>query len=140
MMPPLSFLQDSLTVEAQDNGQFSVTVILPPELVRSYCLFLDSLSGFFRHTNRHVEIEKARSASSGLSQEAETTIAAYRDRVVNAFDAYTAQGMDRKDSIKQIAADLRAEDHPWRFSEQIRSTLVAAGRGGRPGRPARGES
>jgi riboflavin synthase len=48
--------------------------------------------------------------------------------------------MARNEAIKQIADDLRTENHPWRAADLVRKTLVAAGRGGRSGRPSRGES
>lgn len=140
MIPPLSFLHDKLTVKAVDDDRFAVTVVLPADLVRSYCLFLESLSSFFRFAHRQGTIDKALVTSGELDAEAEARKAAYRDRLVHAFDAYTAQGLDHKQTVKRIAADLRAENHPWRFTEQVRSTLVAAGRSGRPGRPRRGES
>jgi hypothetical protein len=140
MIPPLSFLHDKLTVKAVDDDRFSVTVVLPADLVRSYCLFLESLSNFFRFANRQGSIDKALVSSAELDAEAEAGKAAYQDRLVHAFDAYTARGMARNEAIKQISADLRSENHPWRAADLVRKTLVAAGRGGRSGRPRRGES
>lgn len=141
----LRFLRDKLTVEALDDDQVSVTVVLPAELVKSYCFFLDSLVGFFHTTDRHCKIARAQARfnSPGIDKEAEARLAAYRDRLVKAYDEYTAKGLNRKAAIKQIAADLRAKNHPWRTIDAIRSTLIAAGRDGyvrKSGRSGRGES
>jgi hypothetical protein len=141
-MPSLAFLHDNLTVKALDDDRVSVSVVLPADLLHSYCRFLDALQGFFRTANRQGSIARceARATSAARLREAEAHRAAYRERLVTAFDAYTAQGLGRQDAIRRIVADLRAEEHPWRFPEQVRSALVAAGRSGRPGRPRRGPS
>lgn len=143
MIPSLSFLRDKLTVEHLDDNQVSVTVVLPADLVRTYCLFLDSLAGFFRTTDRHCKIARAQArleSRCDLDHEAQTRIDAYRARLVKAYDAYIANGLNRKAAIKQIAADLRAENHPWRTVDVIRTTLIAACRDGYSRRPGRGKS
>ncbi|MGE4545521.1 MAG: hypothetical protein AB7D06_15585 [Pedobacter sp.] len=89
MIPSLSFLRDKLTVEALDDDQFTVTVVLPAELVRSYCFFLDSLAGFFCTTDRHRKIARAQTLfnSPGLDQEAQTRLDAYRNRLIKLIAA-----------------------------------------------------
>jgi hypothetical protein len=138
-MPSLSFLRDKLTVTALDDKQVSVSVILPADLLHSYCRFLDALQGFFRAADRQSSIARCevRVNAPARVQQAEAYRAAYRKRLVTAYDAYTAQCLSRKDAMRRIVADLRAENHPWRFLEQVRSELVAAGRAGRSGRPRR---
>jgi hypothetical protein len=140
MTPSVEFLKDALSVTPADDGRVAVTVLLPPALVRDYCRFLDSIASFFQTVNRKSIHATVAARSAQAAPERDHAAAAYTARVVSAFDKYAASGMDRKEAVKRIAADLRAEGHPWRFPELVRSTLVAAGRGGRPGRPRRGES
>ncbi|ABA88852.1 hypothetical protein Pcar_1608 [Syntrophotalea carbinolica DSM 2380] len=140
MIPSLSFLREQLTVEALDDDQVAVTVVLPAELVRSYCFFLDSLAGFFRTTDRHSTIARAlaRTKSSSINQEAEDLKAAYRDRLVKSYDKYVAGGLNHKEAIKHIVSDLQKISHPWRTREVVSSTLKAAGRSGYTYRSRRG--
>lgn len=142
MSLPPPVLRDRLSVQAVEDGQVAVTVILPPELVKDYCRFLDSLSSFFaaiQHQSVAAQAQ-AKATASDLDQRAEDNLASYRARVVASFDRYTAQGLGRKEAITAIAAELRAAHHPWCSFDQVRVTLVESGRGGRFGRPPRGKS
>lgn len=135
---PPSFLLDSLSVKAADGGLLAVTVLLPPDLVADYCRFLESLSGFF-HAVKHksaAELAQVRAVTAAQT-DGNANRAAYRDLLVRSFDAYLARGLDRKEAVKRVAADLRAQSHPWCAVDLVRSELVAAGRGGCPGRPSR---
>lgn len=131
------FLRDKLKVTPADNNQIEVTVILSPDLFPHYVRLLESLSGFFQFVSRQAKFIQSRSesASQKYAEEAQERISEYRSYLVEAFDLYTSQGLDRKSAIKQIAADLRSEKHPWCSPELVRMSLVAAGRGGRSGRP-----
>jgi len=139
MMPPVSFPPESISVQPAENGQVAVTVLLPADLVRDYCHFVESLSSFFSSVNRLSSLARsvARTNAPDFRAEADKTLAAYRARLVKSFDAYTLAGHDRKEAVKRIVADLRAEQHPWRCPDLVRSELVAAGRSGRAGRPPR---
>lgn len=137
--PPLN----QLTVKPAADGLVAVTVLLPPDLVRDYCRFLESLADFFHTVDRKAKIEFASqraAAQAAFHVEAQRRLAEYRARLVTAFDAYTTQGFVRKEAVKRVAADLRAELHPWCGVDLVRSQLVAAGRGGRAGRPRRAQS
>jgi len=137
MTPSAEFLLDALTVTPAEDGRVAVTVLLPPELIRDYCQFLQSLAAFFHLASRKAVNVTAAARSAQAAPERNNAYAAFTARVVSAFDKYTASGLDRKEAVKRISADLRAENHPWRSADLVRSTLVAAGRGGRPGRPRR---
>ena len=139
MNASVDFLKDSLTVSPTDDGQVAVTVLLPPDLVREYCRFIDSFLSFFQSVQRKSNIATIPTRSTRPNPDKEAALAAYTSQVVSSFDQYTTEGLDRKTAIRRISADLRAINHPWRFPEQVRLTLVAAGRGGRPGRPRRGD-
>lgn len=141
MSPALSFLLDDLTVKATKDGRVAITVVLPSDLVTDYCRFLDALSGFFRVVDRKVihQITPVRINSPEEIEETNRRINAYRSRLVSAFDGYVIQGLDRESAVKRVAADLRAASHPWCSVHVVRSELVAAGRGGSPGRPRRGQ-
>lgn len=133
-------ISEQITVKPATDGLVAVTVLLPPDLVRDYCRFLESLADFFHTVDRKATLELAilRAATqSALHADGQRRLAEFRARLVTAFDAYTACGLDRKEAIKRVAADLRAESHPWCAVELVRSQLVAAGRGGRAGRPRR---
>lgn len=133
------FLRDTLKVSPTDSDLVEVTVTLPPDLFVHYIQLLESLSGFFHFVNRKSKYLQARSAAASheYAEEAQRRITAYRSHLVKRFDHYTGQGLDRKSAVKQIAAELRAEKHPWCAPELVRSSLVAAGRGGKAGRPRR---
>lgn len=131
---------DRFTIKPAPDGLFAVTVHLPHDLVRDYCRFLESLADFFHTVDRKSTIELASqraAAQAAFHVEAQHRLAVYRARLVTAFDDYTARGLDRKETVKRIAAELRAENHPWCDVDLVRSQLVAAGRGGRAGRPRR---
>jgi len=136
--PPEFVFRKHLTVEAVEDGNVAVTVVLPPELVRDYCSFLESLASFFHSASHKGSWALSRSRAASRVDSDNKSLAEYRARLVAAFDTYTARGFERKAAIKQIAADLRAESHPWCCPDMVRSQLVAGGRGGRPGRPRRG--
>lgn len=142
MSPSLSFLSDALTVKVIDADRVAVTVVLPPDLVKDYCRFLEALSGFFRVVDRKVvhQVVSVRVNSPEEIEETNRRITAYRSRLVAAFDGYVLSGLDRHQAIKRIAADLRAASHPWCSLHVVRAELVAAGRGGSPGRPRRGRA
>ena len=135
MISPLNLLRSSLQVQTLDDDRVSVTVTLPRDLVPAYCHFLESLSVFFRSVDRQSTIDQAKTKANQFDPESQQRITEYRERLGTAFDSYTSEGLSRQDAIKQISSDLRAEKHPWRTVECIRSTLVSAGRSGRPGRP-----
>ncbi len=126
-----------LKVSPASDGQIKVTVTLPSDLFLHYARLLESLAGFFQFANRKAKIAQLQSASSleARAKEAQQNIDLYHARLVKAFDLYSSQGLDRKSAVKQIAADLRAKKHPWCSPDLVRMSLVAAGRGGRPGRP-----
>ena len=142
MSLPPPFLRDRLEVRSLDDGQVAVTVVLPSDLVRDYCRFLDALTSFFHTVQNKTTVAQAqaKAAAAVLDQKADEALTAFRSRVAAAFDRHTAQGLTRKEAVKAIAAELRAEDHPWRSPELVRATLVEAGRGSRGGRPRRGEA
>ncbi|AMV72287.1 hypothetical protein JCM30471_07740 [Desulfuromonas carbonis] len=126
-------LLDHLSVTPLDDGLVAVTIHLPADLVRDYCRFLQTLVGFFTTVQNKTTIAQAeqRAKSYALNQQAQQTLAAYRSRVVDAFDRYTSQGLIRKEAIQSIAAELRADQHPWRSADLVRITLVECDRGGR---------
>ena len=132
-----SYLHNSLKVTPLDNDQVQVTVTLPADSFLQYIRLLDSLTGFVKVANKHARLAKAKATFE--SEEAVAERKRYKDqyysRLVESFDLYTSQGLDRKSAIKQIATDLRKENHPWCSPDQVRPSLVAAGRGGRSGRP-----
>ena len=138
MTPSADFLKDSLTVTPAKDGRVAVTVLLPPELVRDYCRFLESLTSFFHTVNRKSHYASAQDRAADLSPVQSAAVAAYAARVVSAYDRYTSEGLTRKEAIRRIAADLRAVKHPWCSPDLVRSQLVASGRAGRSGRPRHG--
>ncbi len=129
--PVFSLLREHLAIKVCEDGQVCVSVTIPPELLRPYCLLLESLAGFFQVANRQTTIAKAqaKAVAARLEPEAQTHLAAYRSRIVAAFDRHTAAGLDRKEAIKRVAAELRSQSHPWSSPDLVRSQLVAAGRG-----------
>ena len=135
----VDFLKDTLTVTPADDGRVAVTVLLPLDLARDYCRFLDSFASFFQTINRKSIVASIAARAVQSDPEKDAVVATYSSRVVTAFDQYIASGLDRKSAIRLIAADLREVNHPWRSPDLVRSTPVSAGRGGHPGRPCRGK-
>ena len=141
-MTSAAFLQDSLTVTPADDGRVAVTVLLPPDLVRDYCSFLESLAGFFQAANRKGRAASAQSRFIATAPERDAVIYTYDALLVAAYDQHITDGLTRKEAIQRIAADLRAKSHPWCAPHLVRSRLIASGRPGRSGRPRgdRGQS
>ena len=134
----LSYLHDQLKVTPLDNDQVQVTVTLPSDLFRDYIRILDSLTGFARTLQNKSRLARSRSIEDDFSlQEGFRLRDQYYARLVVLFDQYTAQGLNRSATIKQISSILRKEKHPWSSADLVRSSLIAAGRGGHPGRPRR---
>ena len=135
MTSPVNLLRDGLTVTPTEDGRVSVTVVLPPDLVTDYCRFLDSLAGFFQSINRKSSLASLEARSAARAPEAQAARAEYAASLVAAYDRYTAEGLSRKEAIRQISADLRAKSHPWSSADLVRRQLVASGRSGVIGRP-----
>lgn len=135
-------LRDSFRVEPLPNGHVAVTVELPAHLVKDYCQLLDALSGFFASVQTKSDHVLAAQRASDRKHDPEVQRFSddYTQQVVALFDQYTLEGLTRNDAIKRISSVLREQNHPWRFPEQVRSTLSSSGRPGRIGRPPRGES
>ncbi|MDA3904083.1 MAG: hypothetical protein PF441_11630 [Desulfuromusa sp.] len=135
----LLHLHDSLKVTPLEDNQVQVTVTLQSDEFIHYVRLLDSLTGFLHVIKNKDRLAKAKAhyESEEYAEETGKVKAQYYSRLVASFDLYTSQGFDRKAAIKQISADLRRENHPWSSPDLVRPSLVAAGRGGRPGRPRR---
>ncbi len=134
-MTSAAFLLDSLTVTPADDGLVAVTVLLPPELVKEYSAFLESLAGFFQAVKRQGFYASVHSRAAASFSDRDAVVDAYASLLVAAYDRYTAEGLTRSEAIKRIAADLRAKSQPWCAPHLVRAQLIASGRSGRPGRP-----
>jgi len=137
--PPL----DRFTIKPASDGLVAVTVHLPPDLVRDYCRFLESLADFFHTVDRKAKIERAHvdtATRAAQVEEGKQRLAEYDARLSTSYDAYLASGLDRKNATKSVASDLRRDNHPWSTFDLVRSRLVKLGRGGRAGRPRRAQS
>lgn len=138
MTPPQESFLDRLSVSPAENDLVAVTVYLPPDLVHDYRRFLESVSTFFLNVERKasaeaVEVRAAKRQS--IEYHGQQNLTLYHDRISKAFDEYTLAGLDRKEAIKRVAADLRASKHPWSCPELVKRELVKLGRGGQAGRP-----
>lgn len=138
MTSPLSYLSESVQVTPADDGNLKLTVTLPADHLEHFLHLLDSLTGFVRIISRKSRLQPIKSKQDEIHrQQAQAAHAAYHSLIVPLFDQYTSQGLSRYEAIKRIGADLRRQNHPWSSPDLIRPALVAAGRGGRPGRPRR---
>ena len=139
MTPHLYFLQDNLEVTPLDSDQVQITVTIPADYLFQFSQLIDCLSGFVQVLQRQEKISRSKKAydSEEFRKEAQENIQRYYQRIAKSFDNYTSQGLDRKNAIKQIAAELRAEGHPWSSPDLVRPSLIKAGRPGRVGRPRR---
>ena len=136
MTSHLSFLHDSLKITPLEDNLVQVTVVLPADLLIHYVRVLDSLTGFVKTLESKTKLHRLKESNSHIVEEQNRrSKEQYYARIVNLFDQYTSQGLNRYSAIKQIGADLRKENHPWSSPDLVRISLVAAGRGGRPGRP-----
>ena len=141
MTQPGFHLSEALTVKPVADGQVSVTVLLPADLVTDYCRFLEALTNFFRAVDRKTShaFSSVRVAAPEAIQETNRHVATYHAHLISAFDGYIASGLDRHEAVKRVAADLRAVSHPWCSLHVVQAELVVLGRGGSPGRPRRGQ-
>lgn len=139
MVPSESFL-DHVTLAPAQDGLVAVTVLLSPDQISGYVNFLQSLSVFFSTVNRKIKIERITETAEALAarqEDAQRHLDDYNTRLAASFDKYLAAGLDRKEAVKRVCADLRAVNHPWRSFDLVSSQLVKLGRGGRSGRPRR---
>lgn len=122
-----------------DDNRIRISFTIPAELLEDFSKLFDALSGFIRIIEREKRLArcKALSEAHSQSQQAEQVKQRYYDRIVTAYDRLTGQGLSRTSAIKRISADLRKENHPWASVDLVRSSLIAAGRPGRIGRPRR---
>lgn len=125
-----SYLHEHLQVSPHDDDQVRVTVVLPSDLFLDYLRILDSLTSFARTLRTKSKLVKPYVPD----QHALDMRDEYYRHIVALFDRYTGKGLKRTPAIKHISADLRKENHPWSCPDLIRSSLIAAGRPGRPGR------
>ena len=126
MTQPGFHLSEALTVKPVADGQVSVTVLLPADLVTDYCRFLEALTNFFRAVDRKTSqaFSSVRVAAPEAIQETHRHVATYHAHLISAFDGYIASGLDR---------------HEWCSLHVVQAELVALGRGGSPGSPRRGQ-
>lgn len=139
MTPSDSFL-DRVTLAPASDGLVAVTVLLPPDHISGYINFLESLSSFFSTVNRKLKNDHLTQTAEDLAARQEMSrrqLEDYNASLSSSFDTYTLDGLDRREAVKKICADLRAVDHPWRSFDLVSSQLVKLGRGGRSGRPRR---
>jgi uncharacterized protein YoaH (UPF0181 family) len=139
MTPHLYFLQDNLEVTPLDSDQVQITVTIPADYLFQFSQLIDCLSGFVQVLQRQEKISRSKKTydSEEFRKEAQENIQHYYQRISKSFDHYISQGLDRNNAIKQIAAELRAEEHPWSSPDLVRPSLIKAGRPGRVGRPRR---
>ncbi|MDY0190091.1 MAG: hypothetical protein RBR22_05090 [Desulfuromonas sp.] len=137
MTSHLFYLQDSLSVVPVGDDQVQVVVTLPVEYLTQYTRLLDSLTGFIDVLKREDKLSRLKLKSDNLKfhDQARKNLNQYHQRLVAAYDLYTAKGLNRNAAIKQISVEIRAEQHPWSSPDLVRHSLINAGRSGRVGRP-----
>ena len=137
MTSHLSFLHDSVKINHLEDNQVEVSVVLPSELFLHFIRTLESLTGFAQYLETQSKFHRLKQSrqSKAFDEAARVAKENYYKRISTEFDRLSAQGLKRYEIIKLISADLRKENHPWSSPDLVRPSLVAAGRGGRPGRP-----
>ncbi len=129
MIPLLSSLQLNPKVTPLDDNLVEVTLTLPDDLVYDFLKVLDSLTGLSTSIRSKTRLARYKESSSDLvHQESLRQRDAFYARLVYLYDYYTAEGLNRTQTIKRISSDLRKENHPWSSVDLIRSLLPAAGR------------
>lgn len=120
-----------------DDNLLQITVTIPSELLNDFSKLFEALSGFIRIIEREKRLNrfKQQSEDEFQRQQAEQAKQVYFKRISELFDFYTAQGLKRRSAIQRISADLRKDNHPWSSPDLVQSSLPAAGRPGRVGRP-----
>jgi len=137
MTSPFSYPENNLTVTPLDDQHVEVSITIQTDYLLDFIKLFDSLTHFVRLVKNKDRIERnrARYNSKDHEEESHQLKEQYYSRLVNLFDQYTDEGFDRKTTVKRISATLRKENHPWSSPDLVRPSLVAAGRGGRIGRP-----
>ena len=141
MTSPFSYPENNLTVTPLDDQHVEVSITIQTDFLLDYIKLFDQLTNFVRLVKNKDRIERNRAKynSKKHDEEAQQVKEEYYSRIADLFDTFTDEGYDRTTSIKKISATLRNENHPWSSPDLVRPSLVAAGRGGRIGRP-RGNS
>ena len=137
MTSPFSYPKNNLTVTPLDDQHVEVSITIQTDYLLDFIKLFDSLTHFVRLVKNKDRIERGRAKYNSKEHEEEShqLKEKYYSRLVTLFDQYTGEGYDRKTSIKKVSATLRKENHPWSSPDLVRPSLVAAGRGGRIGRP-----
>ncbi|SDE61492.1 hypothetical protein SAMN05661003_11935 [Desulfuromonas thiophila] len=104
MIPHLHFLEDDLTVTPADDGRVQISVVLPSDSILEYIHLLDALTGFFRLAQRHGKLVSSlhNAAKDELRKRCEENRQRYFQRIVKAFDLYSAKGLNRNAAPKVI--------------------------------------
>jgi len=137
MTSPFSYPENNLTVTPLDDQHVEVSITIQTDYLLDFIKLFDSLTHFVRLVKNKDRIERNRAKynSKDHAEESHQFKKQYYSCLVNLFDEYTDEGYDRKTTVKRISATLRKENHPWSSPDLVRPSLVAAGRGGRVGRP-----
>lgn len=128
---------DNLKVNVVDDSNVEVAVVIPSDELSECLRLLESISGVLAFLKSRQRIAKMiqHSRSEEFKAKCQRNIDNYHKRIVAEYDRFIAQGLCRKDAIKQVCAVLRAEKHPWCADFLVRPALIEAGRPGRMGKP-----
>jgi len=116
------------------NGQTLLTVAIPTGMTRFFVALLESMTGCFRLMSikeRHAETServRLQAIDPHAIEQRERRKAEFIDLVCKNFDAFTAQGQDKNQAIKNTLAALKAVFHPWASYEQVKACLSSQGR------------
>ncbi len=124
------YLQDTLKVTPLDDDQVQVTVTLPTEHFLHFARILDSLCGLVASVNSRTRLAKFQAAAEALkfNEQCEANQQDYYRYIVERFDRYTAEGLNRNQAIKRIGADLREVNHPCGSCRPARSYWPTSGK------------
>ncbi len=116
-----------LTVVDLSDGQISVTVIIPAELLSEWSSLASAASEFCRKSRRLAAISRAASPAPSLLSERdkEKNVKDYHALLSRLHSDAISQGLGRADALSFICRRLKEQNHPWRERSLVARELKA---------------
>jgi len=123
-----SFLD--VRVNSLRDGNVCLSVVIPETMTRGFVTFLESMLGLMKTADRQAltAVRQSRPVDLEELKRKDQLKTDFIKLTCDTFDGFQAQGIEKKEAIKQTNALLKAKKHPWANHETIRSILSAEGR------------
>jgi hypothetical protein len=103
---------------------------MPDELLHSFSVLLESMTGFFRFVGNKAHAVAATVKAHDLGEIAKTKkfVEDYEAEIFTLFDDYVKDGFDIKTATRQTNLTMKSFNHPWAVMNMTEATLRKSGR------------